>query len=67
MSITAERKAEVIKDNAQGNLGVLRRVALSLLKNAPELKGSVDSRRKQAGWDEAILEKVLFGRELGGD
>jgi predicted transposase YbfD/YdcC len=52
-------------DNAQANLGVLRRVALSLLKNTPELKGSIDSRRKQAGWDEATLEKVLFGRQLG--
>lgn len=52
-------------DNAQANLGVLRRVALSLLKNTPELKGSIDSRRKQAGWDEATLEKVLFGQQLG--
>jgi predicted transposase YbfD/YdcC len=50
--------------HAQANLGVLRRVALSMLKNAPELKGSIDSRRKQAGWDEATLEKVLFGREV---
>ncbi len=50
--------------HAQANLGVLRRVALSMLKNAPQLKGSIDSRRKQAGWDEATLEKVLFGREV---
>jgi predicted transposase YbfD/YdcC len=50
--------------HAQANLGVLRRVALSMLKNAPELKGSIDSRRKQAGWDEPTLEKVLFGREV---
>jgi predicted transposase YbfD/YdcC len=51
--------------NSQANLGVLRRVALSLLKNTADLKGSIDSRRKQAGWDERVLEKVLFGRELG--
>ncbi len=50
--------------HAQANLGVLRRVALSMLKNASELKGSIDSRRKQAGWDEATLEKVLFGRQV---
>jgi predicted transposase YbfD/YdcC len=50
--------------HAQANLGVLRRVALSMLKNTPELKGSIDSRRKQAGWDEKTLEKVLFGREV---
>jgi predicted transposase YbfD/YdcC len=51
--------------HAQANLGVLRRVSLSLLKNTGELKGSVDSRRKQAGWDEATLEKVLFGQKPG--
>lgn len=50
--------------HAQANLGVLRRVALSMLKNTPELKGSIDSRRKQAGWHEPTLEKVLFGREV---
>jgi predicted transposase YbfD/YdcC len=53
--------------HAQANLGVLRRVALSMLKNAPELKGSIDSRRKQAGWDDATLEKVLFGKKLSED
>lgn len=53
--------------NAQANLGVLRRVALSLLKNAPELKGSVDSRRKQAGWDGNTMEKVLFGQQISED
>ncbi len=46
---------------AQANLGVLGRVSISLLKNTPGLKGSVYSRRKQAGWDEATIEKVLFG------
>lgn len=51
--------------DAQANFGVLRRVAISLLKNAPELKGSIDSRRKQAGWDEKSLENAIFGRELG--
>lgn len=50
--------------HAQANLGVLRRVALSMLKNAPALKGSIDSRRKQAGWDADTLEKVLFGWQV---
>lgn len=49
--------------NAQANLGILRRVALSLLKNADGLEGSVNCKRKQAGWDERILENVLFGRK----
>jgi predicted transposase YbfD/YdcC len=50
--------------HAQANLGVLRRVALSMLKNAPDLKGSMNHRRKQAGWDEATLEKALFGKQV---
>lgn len=62
-----EDRSRARVDNAQANLGVLRRVALSLLKNTKDLKGSIDSRRKQAGWDEASLEKTLFGRELGED
>jgi predicted transposase YbfD/YdcC len=51
--------------DAQPNLGVLRRVALSMLKNAADMKGSIDSRRKQAGWHEGTLKKILFGRQLG--
>jgi predicted transposase YbfD/YdcC len=60
-----EDRSRARADNAQANLGVLRRVALSMLKNTADLKGSIDSRRKQAGWDERTLEKVLFERELG--
>jgi len=60
-----EDRSRARADNAQANLGVLRRVALSLIKNTPDLKGSIDSRRKQAGWDESVLEKVIFGRSIG--
>jgi predicted transposase YbfD/YdcC len=49
--------------HAQANLGLLRRAALSLLKNADGLEGSVHCKRKQAGWDDRILENVLFGRK----
>jgi hypothetical protein len=51
------------EENAQANLGTLRRTALSLLKNAAGLNGSINCRRKQAGWDDRILENVLSGRE----
>ena len=51
------------EENAQANLGTLRRTALSLLKNAAGLNGSINCRRKQAGWDDRILENVLIGRE----
>jgi predicted transposase YbfD/YdcC len=52
------------QNNAQANLGVLRRVALSMIKNTPDLKGSVKSKRQQAGWDEKILETILFGATI---
>jgi predicted transposase YbfD/YdcC len=48
-------------DNAQANLGVLRRTALSLLKNTEGLKGSVHCRRQQAAWNDATLGKIIFG------
>jgi predicted transposase YbfD/YdcC len=47
--------------NEQANLGVLRRTALSLLKNTPGLKGSIHRKRQHAGWNNAALEKILFG------
>ena len=51
------------EEHAQANLGMLRRTALSLLKNAAGLSGSINCKRKQAGWDDRILENVLLGRE----
>jgi len=48
-------------DDAQANLGILRRTAISLLKNTEGLKGSVHCRRQQAAWNDATLEKILFG------
>jgi len=52
-------------EHAQAILGVLRRTAISLLKNTPELTGSMHCRRKQAGWDNATMENVIFGRQFG--
>jgi predicted transposase YbfD/YdcC len=53
--------------HSQANLGFLRRTALSLLKNAEGLDGSVNCKRKQTGWNETILENVLFGRKTEQD
>lgn len=53
--------------HSQENLGMLRRTALSLLKNAEGLEGSVHCKRKQAGWSDTILENVLFGRKTEQD
>jgi len=49
--------------NAQANLGLLRRTALSLIKNTNGLSGGMNSRRKQAGWNAATLENILFAAE----
>jgi predicted transposase YbfD/YdcC len=41
------------------NLGILRRIALNLLKQESTLKVGVKAKRKAAGWDEAYLRRVL--------
>jgi predicted transposase YbfD/YdcC len=46
--------------HAGANLGMLRRVAVSLLKRAAD-HGSTQMRRMKAAWDDAFLLKVLQG------
>jgi predicted transposase YbfD/YdcC len=55
------------EQNAQANLGIVRRTALSMLKNVADVNGSIKCRRKAAGWNEKTLERILFGRELRQD
>jgi predicted transposase YbfD/YdcC len=47
--------------HAAANLAVLRRIALSLLKNETSSKFGVRDRRLTAAWDTGYLHKVLFG------
>lgn len=54
-------------DDAQANLGIFRRTALTLLKNTEGLEGSIHCRRQQAAWNNATLEKVIFGGQSGGN
>ena len=54
-------------DHAQANLGIFRRTALTLMKNTEGLEGSIHCRRQQAAWNNATLEKVIFGRQPGGN
>jgi hypothetical protein len=49
------------KDHAAANLAVLRRIALSLLKNETGSKVGVKNRRLAAAWNTDYLHKVLFG------
>jgi predicted transposase YbfD/YdcC len=44
--------------NAGANLSTLRKVALSLLKKA-KAKGSIETQRLRAGWDEEFLYQIL--------
>jgi predicted transposase YbfD/YdcC/predicted DNA-binding protein (UPF0251 family) len=48
--------------NADANFSILRRTALSLLKNNHTLKVGVKNKRLAAGWDDSYLEQVLFGQ-----
>jgi predicted transposase YbfD/YdcC len=59
-----EDASRVRKDHGPENLGLIRRIALSLLKRAPtEKKVGTACKRKQAGWDDGFLVQVLLGPE----
>jgi predicted transposase YbfD/YdcC len=47
---------------ANENFSILRRTALSLLKNNKTLKVGVKNKRLTAGWDDTYLQQVLFGQ-----
>jgi len=55
-----EDESRAREGHAGANLGMLRRVALSLLKRAGK-KGSIQTRRMRAAWDNDYLLKVLQG------
>ncbi|MNL83424.1 hypothetical protein D3C87_2110690 [compost metagenome] len=46
------------KDNAPQNLAVLRKLALNTLRQHPD-KGSIKTKIKRAGWDDAFLLSLL--------
>jgi predicted transposase YbfD/YdcC len=51
------------KDHGPENLGLVRRIALSLLKQAPtKKKVGIACKRKQAGWNDEYLVQVLLGK-----
>lgn len=59
-----EDQCRVRKGHADANLSILRRTALSLLKNERTAKVGVKNKRLTAGWDEAYLQQVLFHSQL---
>jgi predicted transposase YbfD/YdcC len=57
-----EDASRVRKDHGPENLGLVRRIALSLLKRAPtKKKVGIACKRKQAGWNDDFLVEVLLG------
>jgi predicted transposase YbfD/YdcC len=56
-----EDQCRIRQGHADANFSILRRAALSLLKNETTLKVGIKNKRLTAGWDERYLEKVLIG------
>jgi predicted transposase YbfD/YdcC len=55
----AEDQSRVRKDHGPVNLGMLRRLALSILQQDTSSKDSLRGKRLSAGWDEDRLVKLL--------
>ena len=54
-----EDASRIRKEHAPENLAIIRHIALNLLKQEQTLKVGVKNKRKNAGWDETYLLKVL--------
>lgn len=56
-----EDQCRIRKGHADQNFSILRRAALSLLKNEASAKVGIKNKRLIAGWDEDYMLKVLLG------
>ncbi len=56
-----EDRSRIRKENAPENFGLLRRLALCLLKKETTSKRSLKGKRLRASWDESYLQQVLCG------
>lgn len=56
-----EDQCRIRKGHADANFSLLRRHALSLLKNEQSSKVGIKNKRLTAGWNDDYLQKVLFG------
>src|SRR5271154_103750 len=56
-----EDQCRIRRGHADANFSILRRAALSLLKNETTAKVGIKNKRLTAGWNESYLEQVLIG------
>ena len=56
-----EDRSRIKKENAPENFGLLRRLALCLLKKETTSKRSIKGKRMRAAWDDGYLLRVLCG------
>ena len=56
-----EDQSRIRQGHADANFSILRRTALSLLKNNHTSKVGIKNKRLAAGWDNDYLAQVLFG------
>lgn len=54
-----EDHCRIRKDHAPENMGILRHMALNLLKREKSLKGGIQTKRLKAAWDHGYLLKIL--------
>jgi predicted transposase YbfD/YdcC len=54
-----EDHCRVRKDHAPENMGILRHMALNLLKREKSLKGGIQTKRLKAAWDHSYLQRIL--------
>jgi predicted transposase YbfD/YdcC len=57
-----EDQSRLRRGNSDANFSILRRTALSLLKNNHTLKVGVKNKRLAAGWDDEYLAQIPFGQ-----
>lgn len=59
--VFAEDRSRVRKDHSPLNLGMLRRLVLSLLRKDTSVKDNLRGKRLRAGWDDEVLLQILTG------